>query len=107
MHGNAFNQYWQLEGKDTSHLELSTSKIKDMLITAENIQVKPNLRSLYAYLKENHFIEAIHGQDDKLFDIFSRDILKKIKDGEKDWEASLPDSVADIIKKRKLFGYKG
>jgi len=35
--------------------------------------------------------------------IFSRDVLKRITSGQDDWEEMLPEGIAEVIKKKKLF----
>ena len=37
-------------------------------------------------------------------DIFSRDILEKIRTNQAGWESQLPEGIADIIQKEKMFG---
>jgi hypothetical protein len=37
-------------------------------------------------------------------DIFSRDVLAKIQNGESGWENGVPAKVAALIKERQLFG---
>jgi hypothetical protein len=39
-------------------------------------------------------------------DIFSRDILAKIQNGESGWESGVPAKVAALINERHLFGYR-
>lgn len=107
MHATAFEQYWKLQEGNTEDLTVvEGTPAADMLITADNIQVKPNLRHLYEYLRENDYIAPIHGFDDRHMDIFSRDILKQIKEGTGDWEQHVPKKVAVMIKERSLFNYK-
>lgn len=77
----------------------------NVLITAKNVQVTDHLRNLYAHLLENHYIDTIVGFDPHILGIFSRDVLKKLKDGDPTWEHLVPISVAAAIKKRHLFGY--
>ena len=76
------------------------------LITASNLRVAPNLRHLHAYLVENRYIEAMRDYDEKLLPIFSRDVLQKLRSGDKTWETMVPPAVAKIIHERKLFGCK-
>ncbi|HTB64280.1 MAG TPA: TonB-dependent receptor [Opitutales bacterium] len=78
----------------------------DWLITAQNLQVKIHLRNLYAYLLENHYIEPLLGFHSENLGIFSRDVLKKISDGDPSWEKLVPAQAAVIIKDRHLWGYK-
>jgi hypothetical protein len=77
------------------------------LITAENLRVAPNLRHLYAYMLENLYIQGIRNFNEACLPIFSRDVLAKIRQGDRAWESMVPPQVAVLIKDRKLFGYKG
>jgi hypothetical protein len=77
------------------------------IITANNLRVAPNLQHLYAYLVENHFIQAIKDYNECYLPIFSREVLARIKEGDSGWEIMVPPQVASIIKERKLFGYPG
>jgi hypothetical protein len=74
------------------------------LITAGNLRVAPNLRHLHAYLMENRFIEPLRDYDEKCLNIFSREVLAKIRCGDASWEACVPPQVATMIRERKLFG---
>lgn len=76
-----------------------------VLITAKNLQVADHLRNLYAHLLENHYIDCIVGFDRAILDIFSRDVLQRIKKHDPSWERMVPTPVATAIKKRGLFGY--
>ena len=77
----------------------------DVLVTARNLQVSPNLRNLYAHLMENHYIDCIVGFNPDILDIISRDVLKKIQSGDASWEAMVPESVTAAIKSKGLFGH--
>ncbi len=77
----------------------------NVLITAKNVQVNDHLRNLYAHLLENHYIDCIVGFDTHVLSIFSRDVLRRLKEADPTWEHLVPPSVAAAIKKRHLFGY--
>jgi hypothetical protein len=77
------------------------------LINAANLRVAPNLRHLHAYLVENRYIENLRDYDEKVLPIFSREALQKLRAGDSSWEAMVPPQVADMIRQRKLFGWKG
>jgi hypothetical protein len=77
------------------------------IITAGNLSVAPNLRHLYTYLLENRFIEGLRDIHEQNLSIFSRDALVKLRTGDAAWEAMVPSQVAQMIKERQLFGYKG
>ncbi len=76
-----------------------------VLITAKNLQVARHLRSLYDHLLENHYLECITGFNPDILDIFSREVLARIKAQDSSWETMVPPRVAAAIKKRHLFGY--
>ena len=76
-----------------------------VLINAKNFQVPEKLGHLYEHLLENHYIDCITGYDEEILNIFSRDVLQRIKTGDSSWERMVPPAVADAIKKRKLFSY--
>jgi hypothetical protein len=64
-----------------------------------------HLRNLYAHLLEAHYIDCIVGFDPAILHIFSRDVLRRIKEGDTTWERMVPEAVVAAIKKRQLFGY--
>lgn len=76
-----------------------------VMITARNLQVADRLRNLYAHLLENHNLDCIVGSNSDYLNIFSRDVLLRIKAGDDSWERLVPARVAEIIKERKLLGY--
>ena len=76
-----------------------------VLINAKNVQIADHLRNLYAHLLEAHYIDCIVGFDPSILHIFSRDVLRRIKEGDATWERMVPDAVVIAIKKRGLFGY--
>ena len=79
--------------------------IKEELLNSENIPIKKRLRPLYDYLLKNGRIKDL-GYNDDVLQIFSRDILKKIKKEESGWQEGVPDGVSEIILEKKLFGIK-
>ncbi len=77
------------------------------IITANNLRVAPHLQHLYAYLLENHFIQAVKDFNECYLPIYSKEVLAQIKTGDAGWEIMVPPQVAAIIKERKLFGFPG
>lgn len=71
-----------------------------------NLKVQEHLRFLYRHLLENDFLTGLETSDKKLFAIYSRDVLKKLKGGRGDWEESVPKLVAEQIIEHGLFGFK-
>jgi hypothetical protein len=76
-----------------------------VLITAKNVRIVDHLSNLYAHLLENHYIDSIVGFDAGILEIFSRDVLRRIKEKDPSWEKMVPAKVAEAIKRRGLFGY--
>jgi hypothetical protein len=81
------------------------ARASNVLINAKNVRVADHISNLYAHLLENRNIESITGFDEKVLDIFSRDVLKQIREHDVIWEKMVPASVADAIKRKGLFGH--
>ena len=77
----------------------------NVLINAKNVKIVDHLSNLYAHLLENHYIDCIVGFDTKMLSIFSRDVLRRIKEKDPTWETMVPTPVVEAIKRRGLFGY--
>ncbi len=76
------------------------------LLTSENLKVSDHLKDLYKYFKLNNRVVDITQYRPEHSDIYSREILQKIANGESGWEIQVPEGVADLIKERGMFGYK-
>jgi hypothetical protein len=74
------------------------------LLTVESLEVAQPLRQLYGHLVQNGCIEQLENYKKECLPIFSRDILRKIKEQDASWEAMVPREVADVIKRRGFFG---
>lgn len=79
----------------------------DELLTSENAPIYPRLKPLYGYLTFNKRIVDIKHYDREILHIYSRQVLKMIRDGEEGWEEMVPTYVDTIIKEKQLFGYAG
>lgn len=111
MQKQAYELYLTTENPDAPATPLSIPDAapkfaEGVLINARNVQVPQNLRNLYAHLLENHYIDSIEGYDRSILNIFSRDVLRRIKSSDTTWESMVPPSVADSIKSCRLFGYR-
>ena len=76
------------------------------IIDSDNLKVHPRMKELYKFFKFNGKVVDIKLYDEKILEIFSRSVLKKITKNEPGWEQMLPEGVADIIKRDHLFGYQ-
>lgn len=75
------------------------------LTNSKNLQIHPRFRPLYEYLIYNNRIVDVD-YDSKVLHIFSPIVLRMIKNGIEGWEDLVPAYVDNIIKEKKLFGYK-
>lgn len=71
-----------------------------------DVKVPNHLRFLYRHLLENGFISGIDCSDPNLFNIYSREVLKQLKNGPGEWEDALPPGVAEEIMTNRFFGYR-
>jgi len=78
----------------------------DELETIHTVQVKPDLQPLYGYLVGRGSFVQLDNYNHKYLPIFSRDVLKRIAEGDETWDQMVPPQVADIIRQRGFFGYK-
>src|SRR5437764_1585715 len=76
------------------------------IITATQIEVAPNLRSLFQYLIDNQYIEEIADYNPDYLRIYPPNAMAKIKAGDVVWEQMVPPEVVQIIKEREFFGYR-
>ncbi|MBE50101.1 MAG: nicotinate-nucleotide adenylyltransferase [Flavobacteriales bacterium] len=80
------------------------SKENDEILNSKNIPIHPRIKALYNYLYTNKRIIDLEYNYDVL-NIFSRDVLDKIKNCEEGtWEDKVPKGVDKLIKQGSLFG---
>lgn len=77
------------------------------MTTADKLEVAPHLRHLYAYLVDNGYIEPIRRFGTEQLHVFPGSVLSLIQSGDASWEKLVPAPVAELIKKEKLFGFRG
>ena len=76
------------------------------LMTYENIPINEDLSKLYGYLVDRGFIVGLDNHDPACLKVFSRDVLKKISQGDESWETMVPAPVAEVIKKKNYFNHR-
>ena len=72
---------------------------------SDNLKVHPRMKELYKFFKYNGKVVDIEDFDKDHLNIFSRTVLKMIKNNDDGWEKLLPEGVSEIIKQKELFGY--
>ena len=77
------------------------------LLTVNNLPIQKELESLYQHCVSRDVIHQLEEVDESLLHIFSRDVLRRIDEGDPAWEAMVLPEIAEIIKTRALFGFKG
>jgi hypothetical protein len=85
------------------HLDLDSGE----LVTAENYPVAPHLQHLYRHLLENRCIQGIRKFDRELVPIRRLEVLARLEAGDPSWESCVPPQIVEIIKRDRLFGYRG
>ncbi len=80
--------------------------VSGRLQTVQNLEVATELRKLYGHLVDRGCIEQLIDHRPEFLPIFSRDILRKIKERDPSWEKMVPSEVADVVKRRGFFGYR-
>lgn len=78
----------------------------DELETVNQVRVHPRIRPFFDYLVFHGKLVDIQDFDENILQIFSRTVLQKIRCDAPGWEESLPAYVDNIIKEKKLFGFK-
>jgi hypothetical protein len=77
----------------------------DKVTTIENAEVGADLQPLYDYLARRGSFVDLDNYKPEYLPILSRDVLRRINNGEPGWEPMVPPEVAQLIKKRGFFGY--
>lgn len=75
--------------------------------TSENLKVHPRMKELYKFFKYNGKVVDIKDYNPDILNIFSREVLAMIENGDEGWEKMLPPGVSEIIKEKSLFSYNG
>jgi hypothetical protein len=76
------------------------------LVTATQIEIARNLRSLFQYLIDNQCVQEITDYHPEYLRIYPPDVLARLQSGDSSWERMVPPEVVQIIKKHEFFGYR-
>jgi len=77
----------------------------NQLVTVENLKISGELVKLFGHLVDRGCIQQLDNFDRSILHIFSRDVLKRIKAGDPSWQEMVPPEIAEVIRRRALFGY--
>jgi hypothetical protein len=78
----------------------------DELQTTRSVNLESDLQLLYDYLCRRGSFVQLDNYNPEYLPIFSRDVLKRIAEGDESWDQMVPPQVAEIIRRRGFFGYK-
>jgi len=107
MNASGYNAYQNKMDAETLERTLSQNPLgRDVLITAENLQVADHLQGLYNDLLENGFSGPIRSHSEENMNILSRFVIEKIEKGDDSWRDLVPQAVADHIIERGYWGVK-
>lgn len=73
--------------------------------TLENVEMPAKVQSLFRYIVDSGRIRQLDNFDESVLHIFSRDVLRLIKEENRAWITMVPPEIADVIKRRGFFGY--
>jgi len=69
----------------------------------KDVRVAHKLRHLYEHLRENHYLRPLNTINHDYLNIYSHEVLDKIKHRARDWQQMVPPQVAQLILQRELF----
>ncbi len=76
------------------------------LMTGSNLPVPEGIRFLYRYLIDSEHIVEVVNFNRELLHIMPQNVLHMIQSGEPGWEEMLPANLADLVKQKRMFGYR-
>lgn len=77
----------------------------DELINLNTVIAPKEFESLFQHLKQTTQIKDLVGYNDELLHIYSRKVLKMIRNNEAGWEVYVPKEIAATINDKCLFGH--
>jgi hypothetical protein len=75
---------------------------REGLITADTLPLPPRIKHLYEHLRSLGRIEPISDYNPAYLEISSRDVLRKIREGDQSWERDVPTQAARVIKEIEI-----
>lgn len=106
MSGGILEAFGKLFFKDLRVYLYPMQNDDGTITTSENLKVHPRMKELYKFFKYNGKVVDITDYNPDILNIFSREVLRMIANGEQGWEEMLPEGIAKIIHDQSLFGYE-
>ena len=76
------------------------------VVTVDRVRVSAELQPLCDYLHGRGSFVGLDNYKPDYLPILSRDVLRRIPTDDESWEAMVPAEVAEVIRKRRFFGYQ-
>jgi hypothetical protein len=76
------------------------------IVRVESFTVPPRLRHLYAYIRDNGYVQSLEARTEDSLAVMPYDVLHRLQTGDQSWENLVPAPVVSLIKERALFGYR-
>ena len=75
------------------------------IINSNNLKLHPRMKDFYKFFKYNNKVIDIFDFEEDYLAIFSREVLSQLKENKGNWQKQLPEGIADMIIKEKMFGF--
>ncbi len=105
LRGGILESFATLFSRKVKLLIYPTLREDGTIYSLENFEVADNLKPLVEYLVINDKIEDIRDYNVEYMRWTTDEVLAMVKSGEPGWEELVPESVAEIIKDKCLFGF--
>ena len=70
------------------------------------VTVAPELQPLFDYLRHRGSFVDLDNHRPEHLSIMSRDVLRRIAEGDDSWREMVPEAVAELITRRSFFGHR-
>ena len=77
------------------------------LVTSSSIKMDEDVKLLFDYLRLKRFILDIPSGMSQHLHVKAHEVLQMIEQNNPEWQEYVPASVADTIREKRLFGFKG
>ncbi len=106
MEGGILVAMGKLFSDDTT-VYVYPARLDGELVTLDTVRIPDNLKYLLRHLTVNGAMVGIEHYREENLHILARELVKKLPEGHGEWEQCVPESVAQEIVEKKLFGYRG
>ncbi len=80
-------------------------QVTGLVKTLDNVEMPAKVQGLFRHIVDSGRIRQLDNFDESVLNIFSRDVLRLIKEENPAWASMVPAEIADVIRRRGFFGY--